>query len=189
LKDKNKKSCMFALTANTSADIQHTFTITHMFELSELKAKKLAELQEIAKELGIKKITALKKIELTYRIIDHQSTLPEEGEQEEAQQAAAKPEAAESKKPVRERERAIKRTIKTTKATKATERLRTKNQIIETIKNRISQDKNNSTIRATAITITKEIATITETMLLKKGIITKITATAIASLIMSLRAL
>ena len=73
---------MFALTANTSADIQYTITITHMFELSELKAKKLAELQEIAKELGIKKITALKKIELTYRIIDHQSTLPEEGELE-----------------------------------------------------------------------------------------------------------
>jgi len=50
-----------------------------MFELSELKAKKLAELQEIAKELGLKKITGLKKIELTYRIIDHQSTLPEPG--------------------------------------------------------------------------------------------------------------
>ena len=51
-----------------------------MFELSELKAKKLAELQEIAKELGLKKIAGLKKIELTYRIIDHQSTLPEPGE-------------------------------------------------------------------------------------------------------------
>ena len=51
-----------------------------MFELSELKAKKLAELQEIAKELGLKKTTGLKKIELTYRIIDHQSTLPEPGE-------------------------------------------------------------------------------------------------------------
>ena len=51
-----------------------------MFELAELKAKKLAELQEIAKELNLKKITGLKKIELTYRIIDHQSTLPEPGE-------------------------------------------------------------------------------------------------------------
>ena len=51
-----------------------------MFELSELKAKKLAELQEIAKELGLKKIAGLKKIELTYRIIDHQATLPEPGE-------------------------------------------------------------------------------------------------------------
>ena len=94
---------MFALTANTSADIQYTITITHMFELSELKAKKLAELQEIAKELGIKKITALKKIELTYRIIDHQSTLPEEGELEETQQATAKSETAEVKRPEREK--------------------------------------------------------------------------------------
>ncbi len=72
---------MFALTANTSADyITIYITHSHMFELSELKAKKLAELQEIAKELGLKKITGLKKIELTYRIIDHQSTLPEPGE-------------------------------------------------------------------------------------------------------------
>ncbi len=69
---------------------QYTITITHMFELSELKAKKLAELQEIAKELGIKKIAALKKIELTYRIIDHQSTLPDEGEQKQEQKAPAK---------------------------------------------------------------------------------------------------
>ena len=94
---------MFALTANTSAGIQYTITITHMFELSELKAKKLAELQEIANELGIKKITALKKIELTYRIIDHQSTLPDEGEQKEEQKAPAKTETTENKKPVREK--------------------------------------------------------------------------------------
>jgi len=51
-----------------------------MFELSELKAKKLADLQEIAKELGLKKIAGLKKIELTYRIIDHQAALPDPGE-------------------------------------------------------------------------------------------------------------
>ena len=94
---------MFALTANTSAGTQYTITITHMFELSELKAKKLAELQEIAKELGIKKITALKKIELTYRIIDHQSTLPDEGEQKEEQKAPAKTETTENKKPVRDK--------------------------------------------------------------------------------------
>ena len=94
---------MFALTANTSAATQYTITITHMFELSELKAKKLAELQEIAKELGIKKITALKKIELTYRIIDHQSTLPDEGAQKEEQKAPAKTETTENKKPVREK--------------------------------------------------------------------------------------
>ena len=80
---------------------QYTITITHMFELSELKAKKLAELQEIAKELGIKKITALKKIELTYRIIDHQSTLPDEGEQKQEQKTPAK--TTEDKKSAREK--------------------------------------------------------------------------------------
>ena len=80
---------------------QYTITITHMFELSELKAKKLAELQEIAKELGIKKIAALKKIELTYRIIDHQSTLPDEGEQKEEQKAPTI--TTEDKKSVREK--------------------------------------------------------------------------------------
>ena len=80
---------------------QYTITITHMFELSELKAKKLAELQEIAKELGIKKIAALKKIELTYRIIDHQSTLPDEGEQKEEQKAPAI--TTEDKKSAREK--------------------------------------------------------------------------------------
>ena len=80
---------------------QYTITITHMFELSELKAKKLAELQEIAKELGIKKIAALKKIELTYRIIDHQSTLPDEGEQKQEQKAPAK--TTEDKKSAREK--------------------------------------------------------------------------------------
>ena len=80
---------------------QITITITHMFELSELKAKKLAELQEIAKELGIKKIAALKKIELTYRIIDHQSTLPDEGEQKQEQKAPAK--TTEDKKSAREK--------------------------------------------------------------------------------------
>ena len=80
---------------------QYTITRTHMFELSELKAKKLAELQEIAKELGIKKITALKKIELTYRIIDHQSTLPDEGEQKQEQKAPAK--TTEDKKSAREK--------------------------------------------------------------------------------------
>ena len=80
---------------------QYTITITHMFELSELKAKKLAELQEIANELGIKKITALKKIELTYRIIDHQSTLPDEGEQKQEQKAPAK--TTEDKKSAREK--------------------------------------------------------------------------------------
>jgi len=70
-----------------------------MFELSELKAKKLAELQEIAKELGLKKIAGLKKIELTYRIIDHQATLPEPGEEPKETTAQTEPKKEVSEKP------------------------------------------------------------------------------------------
>ena len=48
-----------------------------MYELSDLKAKKLSELQEIAKKIGLSKIGNLKKIDLTYKIIDFQSTQPD----------------------------------------------------------------------------------------------------------------
>ena len=48
-----------------------------MHELSDLKAKKLSELQEIAKKIGLSKIGNLKKIDLTYKIIDFQSTQPD----------------------------------------------------------------------------------------------------------------
>ena len=75
-----------------------------MFELSELKAKKLAELQEIAKELGLKKTTGLKKIELTYRIIDHQSTLPDAGEKAEEQDVEEQIKPAENKKPASQKQ-------------------------------------------------------------------------------------
>ena len=47
-----------------------------MFEISSLKEKKISELQEIATELGIKKINTLKKIDLAYKIIDHQAANP-----------------------------------------------------------------------------------------------------------------
>ena len=47
-----------------------------MFEISNLKEKKLLDLQEIAQSLGIKKIKTLKKEELIYRIIDFQAENP-----------------------------------------------------------------------------------------------------------------
>ena len=43
-----------------------------MFEISELKAKKLPELQEIAKASGVPKYRSLKKLDLVYKILDHQ---------------------------------------------------------------------------------------------------------------------
>ena len=47
-----------------------------MFEISELKEKKLTELQEIAKELNVPKFSSLKKIDLVYQILDLQAANP-----------------------------------------------------------------------------------------------------------------
>ena len=47
-----------------------------MYEIATLKSKKLPELQEIAKSIGIKRITGLKKIELIYQIIDKVAAAP-----------------------------------------------------------------------------------------------------------------
>jgi len=47
-----------------------------MFEISQLKEKKLSELQEIAKELSISKYRSLKKLDLVYQILDYQAANP-----------------------------------------------------------------------------------------------------------------
>jgi len=60
-----------------------------MFDISKLKEKKLAELQEIAEELKISKYKTLKKLDLVYKILDHQASNPEEKESEK--KVATKP--------------------------------------------------------------------------------------------------
>ena len=47
-----------------------------MFEISQLKEKKLPELQEIAKGLNVPKFNSLKKIDLVYQILDLQAANP-----------------------------------------------------------------------------------------------------------------
>ena len=47
-----------------------------MFEISELKGKKLPELQEIAKGLKVPKFKSLKKLDLVYQILDFQASNP-----------------------------------------------------------------------------------------------------------------
>ena len=49
-----------------------------MFEISKLKEKKLSELQEIAENLKISKFKTLKKLDLVYKILDHQASNPDE---------------------------------------------------------------------------------------------------------------
>ncbi|QSS96973.1 transcription termination factor Rho [Psychroflexus sp. ALD_RP9] len=48
-----------------------------MLEINELKAKKLPELQDIAKELEVPKFKSLKKLDLIYQILDYQASNPE----------------------------------------------------------------------------------------------------------------
>lgn len=47
-----------------------------MFEISQLKEKKLADLQEIAKKLNVPKYRTLKKLDLVYQILDQQAADP-----------------------------------------------------------------------------------------------------------------
>jgi transcription termination factor Rho len=48
-----------------------------MFEISQLKAKKLPELQDIAKQLNVPKYRTQKKLDLVYQILDYQAANPE----------------------------------------------------------------------------------------------------------------
>jgi transcription termination factor Rho len=47
-----------------------------MFEISQLKAQKLPELQEIAQQLKVPKYRTLKKLDLVYQILDYQAANP-----------------------------------------------------------------------------------------------------------------
>ncbi len=52
------------------------FYSSNMYEIAALKSKKLPELQEIAKAVGVKRITGQKKLDLIYKIIDTVSANP-----------------------------------------------------------------------------------------------------------------
>lgn len=48
-----------------------------MYKIEDLNVRLLSELKQIAEELGIKNTTKLSKKELVYKILDHQSLMPE----------------------------------------------------------------------------------------------------------------
>jgi transcription termination factor Rho len=62
-----------------------------MYEIATLKTKKLPELQEIAKKIGVKRIAGLKKLDLIYQIVDFIASKPDD---EPAKTAPAKPKKA-----------------------------------------------------------------------------------------------
>jgi len=62
-----------------------------MFEISQLKEKTLVELQEIAKTVGAKKYSHLKKLDLVYLILDIQAAAPSKVTNQAAPTAENKP--------------------------------------------------------------------------------------------------
>lgn len=67
-----------------------------MFEISELKAKKLPELQEIAKTLNVPKYRTQKKLDLVYQILDYQASNPKK-----VQEVLTDDDKQEDKKPAK----------------------------------------------------------------------------------------
>ena len=72
-----------------------------MFEISALKEKKIAELQEIASKLGIDKITGLKKMDLAYKIIDHYAVNPSSANDEKKLETNISSEKKDSKNEIK----------------------------------------------------------------------------------------
>jgi len=78
-----------------------------MFEIAELKGKKLVELQEIAKELKVSKYHQLKKLDLVYQILDIQAANPIKKESEVKQHKPIKvkrPRIIKAEQPIKKRQ-------------------------------------------------------------------------------------
>jgi transcription termination factor Rho len=94
-----------------------------MFEISQLKAKKLPELQDIAKQLSVPKYRSLKKLDLVYQILDYQAANPDAVKATVEPVKDTKPEPKENK-PQQKRARTQKKPQDTTekKDSNATEK-------------------------------------------------------------------
>jgi transcription termination factor Rho len=77
--------------------------LTSMFEISQLKEKKLSDLQEIAKKLNVPKYRTLKKLDLVYQILDLQAANPDSVKEEAIQPETPKVAIERKPKPARER--------------------------------------------------------------------------------------
>ena len=130
-----------------------------MFNISELKAKKLPELQEIAKGLDIPKYRTLKKLDLVYKVLDQQAADPKavaEVIEEKSTDAPAKSKAPERKtptqkstpkkstRPAKESNSAKKESPKTPAATNASTKKQDKPEEKERKPRNQKSDKDNS---------------------------------------------
>ena len=84
-----------------------------MFEISQLKEKKLTDLQEIAKKLNVPKYRSLKKLDLVYQILDTQAADPKAVDAVVAPAKPAEKAPAAKPKPRKPRQRVQKPTVNT----------------------------------------------------------------------------
>ncbi|MEP4946412.1 MAG: transcription termination factor Rho, partial [Flavobacteriaceae bacterium] len=85
-----------------------------MFEISDLKAKKLPELQEIAKGLNVPKFKTQKKLDLVYQILDVQASNPkvvQESTPPPQEKTAPKPKKERAPRQKKEQEKAVSETV------------------------------------------------------------------------------
>lgn len=118
-----------------------------MFDISELKAKKLPELQEIAKGINVPKFRSLKKLDLVYKILDLQAADPTKVEAV-APKAEDKQEAKPAPKPREPREA---RAPRQQKVAKPTDTKDTKGEIAdkkEAVKRVLAKNRSNDTKQA-----------------------------------------
>ena len=96
-----------------------------MFEISQLKEKKLSDLQEIAQKLNVPKFRSLKKLDLVYQILDKQAADPKavtsvvEPIEKKEQIVEQKPKPQEVKRPRQRVQKPVK-PVKTAENTEAT---------------------------------------------------------------------
>ena len=83
-----------------------------MFEISQLKEKKLTDLQEIASKLNVPKYRSLKKLDLVYQILDQQAADPKA-----VKSVVAPAESTEQKPEAKKPRQRVQKPVKTDKTT------------------------------------------------------------------------
>ena len=105
-----------------------------MFEISELKAKTLADLQVIAKSIGLTKTSQLKKLDLVYQILDTQASSPTSVTKE-----TSKVEKVKTEKP--KRKRVVKKAQPVTEKAAEKKEIEVKETPIENVVEKVQVEK------------------------------------------------
>ena len=122
-----------------------------MFEISQLKEKKLADLQEVAKKLNVPKYRSLKKLDLVYKILDMQAADPKvvTAVVEPSESQKNTPDSVPQKPQARKPRQRVQRPTNNTASDKKEETPTNKTETVEV--------KDNSTATNKPVTTNKEV--------------------------------